>query len=194
VSIAAGGREQLVVPGPHWTVAYDPRAGAEIWRVRHGEGFSIGTAPVFGHGMVFFGTGCFKAQLWAVRTDGRGDVTGTHLAWKTLRQVPVMSSPILVGNELYWISDDGMATCADARSGQIHWQERLGGACLASPISVPGRIYFFRQDAKTIVVKAGRQFERLAENPLEGTLIASPAVGPQALYIRTDRHLYCIRH
>ncbi len=191
--IEADGTAQVVAPGAHWTVAYDPRNGAEIWRVRHGDGFSIGTSPVFGHGLVYFGTGCHKAQLWAVRADGQGDVTATHFAWKTLRQVPVMSSPILVGDELCWVSDDGMATCVKATTGEVHWQERLGGACLASPIAAEGRVYFFRQDGTTVVVKAGRQFERLAENRLEGTVVASPAVAGDALFLRTDTHLYRIQ-
>jgi outer membrane protein assembly factor BamB len=104
-----------------------------------------------------------------------------------------MSSPILAGSEIYWVSDDGMATCADAKTGEICWQDRLGGPCLASPIFAHGRLYFFRQDARTIVVKPGRRFERLAENPLQGTLIATPAVSGPALYIRTDTDLYCLR-
>lgn len=191
--VGRGDQAQLVVPGAHWTVAYAPANGAEIWRVRHGDGFSIGTSPVGGHGLVFFGTGCFRPLLWAVRADGRGDVTATHTEWKTLRQVPVMSSPVLVGEELYWVSDDGMATCADARTGEVHWQERLGGACLASPLATRERLYFFRQDATTLVLRPGRQFERLAENRLEGTLIATPAVDASALYLRTDTHVYCLR-
>jgi outer membrane protein assembly factor BamB len=134
-----------------------------------------------------------KAQLFAVRADGREDVTATHVAWKTLRQVPVMSSPILVGDEIYWVSDDGMATAADARTGEIHWQERLGGACLASPLFAANRLYVFRQDARAFVLQPGRQFNRLAENPLTGTLIATPAIAKDALFLRTDSHLYCVR-
>jgi outer membrane protein assembly factor BamB len=193
LAIEQAGQVQLVAPGAHWTVAYEPLTGKDLWRVRHGEGFSIGTSPVFGDGLAYFGTGCFRPQLWAVRADGRGDVTATHVAWKTLRQVPVMSSPVLVGDALYWVSDDGMATCADARRGQVHWQERLGGSFLASPIAAQGRLYFFRQDATTLVLKAGRAYERLAENRLDGTLVATPAVDERALYLRTDTHLYCIR-
>ena len=187
------GQAQLVAPGPHWTVAYDPTAGKEVWRMRHGDGFSIGTSPVQGAGLVFFGTGCFKPQLYAVRANGQDDVTGTHVAWKSLRQVPIMSSPILAGDEIYWVSDDGMVTCADLHSGDVHWQERLGGPCLASPIAASGRLYFFRQDAKAVVFKAGKTPERLAENALAGTLIATPAVGARALYLRTDSHVYCIQ-
>jgi outer membrane protein assembly factor BamB len=186
------GPVQLIAPGAHWAVAYEPMTGKEIWRVRHGDGFSIGASPVAGRGLVFFGTGCFKALLYAVRADGRGDVTATHVAWKSLRQVPVMSSPILAGDELFWVSDEGMVTCADARSGEILWQERLGGSHLASPILASGRLYVFRQDGTTSVIQAGKSFERLAENRLEGTLIATPAVGERALYLRTDSHLYCL--
>lgn len=193
LSIELNHRTQIVAPGAHWTVAYDPAKGSEVWRVRHGDGFSIGTSPVFGGGIVYFGTGCFKAQLCAVRVDGAGDVTATHVAWKSLRQVPVMSSPILVGKEIYWVSDEGMVTCADASTGEVHWQERLDGSCLASPLCARNRLYFFRHDAKAVVFKTGTKPERLADNILEGTLVATPAVGDDALYVRTDRHLYCVR-
>ncbi len=191
--IDGGGHGQIVVPGAHWLGSYDPDSGHEFWRVRHGEGFSIGARPVYGRGLVYFSTGCFRPVLFAVRADGQGDVTATHVAWKSPRQVPVMSSPLLVGDALYWVSDDGMATCADARTGHLHWQERLGGPCLASPIAAQGRLYFFRQDGKTVVLKTGRQLERLAENLLEGTVVASPAACDHALYLRTDTHFYCIR-
>lgn len=188
----SGDRTQMVVPGPHWVVSYDPTTGKEIWRARHGDGFSIGASPLFGQGVVFFSTGCFKAELYAIRTDGEGDVTATHVAWKSLRQIPVMPSPVLVGEEIYWVSDDGMACCVDARTGTMHWQERFGGAHLASPLSAGGRIYFVSQSGKTTVVKPGKQFERLAENTLEGTVVATPAVVGQTLFLRTDAHLYRI--
>lgn len=190
--IEAAGRTQLVSPGAHWAVAYDPASGQELWRVRHGDGFSIGTCPVFARGLAFFGTGCFKAQLFAIGVDGEGDVTGTKVAWKTLKQVPIMSSPVAAGDELYWVSDEGMATCVDARTGEVHWQERLGGGHLASPLQAEGRIYFFGQDGRTTVVKAAAQFERLAENQVDGTVIATPAAVDRTIYLRTDTHLYRI--
>ena len=86
-----------------------------------------------------------------------------------------------------------MLTCADAQTGDVQWQERLGGRCLASPVLAHERLYFFRQDGKTIVIKAGGPFERLAENAIEGNVAATPAVGGRAIYLRTDSRLYCIR-
>jgi outer membrane protein assembly factor BamB len=187
--VSSGGRTQLVSPAAHWVVSYDPSTGKELWRARHGEGFSIGSCPVFSHGLAIFSTGCMKAQLWAVRADGEGDVTATHVAWKTPRQVPVMSSPVLAGNEVYWVSDEGMASCADAQTGEMHWQERLGGLHLASPLYAEGRIYFFAQDGKATVIKAGKQFEKLAENHIEGPVVATPAILDGAILLRTDSHL-----
>lgn len=190
--VESAGRTQLVAPAAHWVASYDPASGKELWRARHGDGFSIGTCPVFAHGLVFFGTGCFKPQLLAVGVDGEGDVTTTKVAWKTLKQVPIMSSPVAAGDELYWVSDEGMATCANARTGEIHWQERLGGGHLASPLHAEGRIYYFGQEGKSTVVKAAAQFEKLAESKLEGTVIATPALADGAIFLRTDTHLYRI--
>src|SRR5438552_9958746 len=116
-----------------------------------------------------------KAQLWAVRVDGEGDVTDTHVAWKNPRQVPVMSSPVLAGEQVYWVSDDGMATCAESRTGEIHWQERLGGLHQASPLYAEGRVYFFAQDGRTTVLKAAKQFQKLAENLVDVPPVATPA-------------------
>lgn len=190
--VDTGGRTQLLAPTAHWMVSYEPATGRELWRVRHGEGFSIGSCPVFGNGTVYFSTGCFKPYLWAVRVDGAGDVTATHAAWKTTRQVPIMSSPLLLGEELYWTSDDGMANCADARSGEAYWQERMNEQHLASPLLAEGRLYFFGMNGKTTVVKAGKPFEQLAENLLDGVVVATPAILDRTIFLRTDTHLYRI--
>ena len=192
--VSTGGRTQLVSPGAHWVVSYEPGTGKELWRARHGEGFSIGSCPVFNQGLAIFSTGCMKAQLCAVRVDGEGDVTATHVAWKIPRQVPVMSSPVLAGDEIYWVSDEGMASCGDARTGEIHWQERLGGLHLASPLYAEGRVYFFAQDGRATVVKAGRQFVKLAENRVEGPLVATPAIVDGAIVLRTDSELYRVQN
>jgi outer membrane protein assembly factor BamB len=190
--ITAAGRTQLVVPAPQWFVAYDPESGKELWRVHHGKGFSIAARPVFGHGMVYVCTGAIRPELWAIRVDGQGDVTDTHVAWKTRAGIPVMSSPILVGDYLYSVSDAGIVSCWDARSGKVAWRERLEGNYLASPLCAGERLYFFNRDGLTTVLKTGEQFTRLAENRLEGPLVATPAMVEQSLFLRTDSHLYRI--
>jgi outer membrane protein assembly factor BamB len=190
--VHAAGRAQLISPGAHWVVSYDPATGQEFWRARHGTGFSIGSCPVFGGGVAFFSTGCMKPQLCAFRADGAGDVTTSHAAWKTTRQVPVMSSPVMLGSELYWISDDGLANCADARNGEAYWQERLNQRHLASPLLAGGRIYFFGNEGKCTVVQAGKTYAKLAENQIEGTVVATPAIVDRTIFLRTDTHLYRI--
>ncbi len=191
--VSSGRKTQLISPAAHWVVSYDPASGKEWWRARHGNGFSIGSCPVFGGDLAIFSTGCMKAQFLAVRTDGTGDVTATHVAWKSPKQVPVMSSPVLVGDELFWVSDEGIASCASAKTGELYWQERLGGLHLASPLSAEKRVYFFAQDGKTTVVQAGKQFEKVAENQIDGTVVATPAFVDGSLFLRTDTHLYRIR-
>ena len=190
--VNAAGRTQLISPGAHWVVSYDPATGKEFWRARHGTGFSIGSCPVFGDGVAYFSTGCMKPQLCAFRADGAGDVTTSHAAWKTSKQVPVMSSPVMLGSELYWTSDDGMANCADAHNGEAYWQERLNQQHLASPLLAEGRVYFFGKEGKSTVVKAGKKFEKLAENQLDGTVVATPAIVDRTIFLRTDTHLYRI--
>lgn len=191
--IEQGGRTQMIAAGAHWIVSYDPATGRELWRIRHGQGFSFGSCPVYGHGLIYFGTGSFKAQIWAVRPDGQGDVTASHVVWTNLQHVPIISSPVLGDKEIYWVSDDGTACCADAMTGQLIWQEKLGRRHHASPLYAEGRVYFFGLDGKTTVVKAGRRFERLAENKLPGPLVATPALLPKTIILRTDQQLYCIR-
>lgn len=190
--VKAAGRAQLISPGAHWVVSYQPGSGKEIWLARHGNGFSIGSCPVLGDGKVFFSTGCMRAELWAIRADGEGDVTTTHAVWKSTRQVPIMSSPVLLGDELYWTSDEGIANCTEVHSGEVLWQERMNQQHLASPLLADGRIYFFGKSGKTTVIKAGKHFEKLAENLLEGDVVATPAILDGTILLRTDTHLYRI--
>jgi outer membrane protein assembly factor BamB len=192
--IRSGKGEQLISTGARWLVSYDPETGKELWRLRHGEGFSNGSCPVFSHGRVIFGTGCMKAHLLAVDASGAGEIPATNVAWRITQQVPVLSSPTVGDDDIYWVSDEGMGSCADARTGEICWQKRVGGRTFASPLYAEGRVYFFAQDGKATVVRAGRQFEKLAENQLQGAVVATPAIVDGAIYVRTDAHLYRIQN
>ena len=191
--VDAAGRTQMIVPGAQWVVSYDPATGKEIWRVKHGIGWSLAARPVFGRGVVCICTGGYSPQLWGIRVDGRGDVTNTHVAWKvTERRIPMMSSPILVDKEVYCVSDKGQATCYDAVTGKRLWRCRMLGTYLASPVFAGGRLYFSARDGKTTVLKAGRKVEKLAVNKLDGTVTASPAIVGNSIFLRTDTHLYRI--
>ena len=192
LTIRVGGREQIVGVSAFRTTGHDPATGEEIWRVRYPNGFSNVPRPVHGHGMVYVSTGFQTPVLLAVRTDGSGDVTRSHIAWRLRRGAPLTPSPILVGDELYVVTDFGIATCVDAHTGDIHWQQRLGGNHSASPVFVDGRIYFQNEEGITTVIAPGTEFRELARNRLDGVTLASMAVSDGALFLRTDTHLYRI--
>lgn len=191
--IQVDGRSQVITPGSGVVSALDPADGREIWRARYGEGYSVIPRPVFGHGLVFIGTGYDRPSTYAIKVDGRGDVTDTHVVWTSSRSAPNTPSMLLVGDELYLVSDGGVASCVDARTGRLHWNERLGGDFSASPLYANGRIYFTNERGRTFVVKASTMFEKLAENDLGERTLASLAVSGPSLLIRTEAHLYRIQ-
>ena len=188
-----GGRRQLISAGAQWVVGYDPASGRELWRASFGGGYAVVPRPVFRDGMVYVCTGYLKPELWAVRVDGSGDVTRTHVAWRYDRQVPEISSPVVVGNEIYFVSSKGVATCLEAESGRLLWQRRLGGNFAASPLAADGKLYFSSEEGTTIVLLPGREYRELARNQLFGRTLASLAVAGNSLLIRTDQLLYCVR-
>jgi outer membrane protein assembly factor BamB len=184
--------DQVISPGAFRATAYDPRTGEEIWYVDYGEGFSNVPRPVYGNGLVYICTGFQQPLLLAVRVDGRGNVTQSHIAWTLKRGVSLTPSPLLVGDELYLISDSGIATCVDAETGKVYWSVRLGGNHSASPIYADGRIYFLSEEGESVVIAPGRQFKKLVTNRLNGQALASMAVSDGAIYVRTQTHLYCL--
>jgi outer membrane protein assembly factor BamB len=191
--IRAGNQDQVVSVGAFRVTAYEPQTGKEIWRVEYTEGYSNVPRPVYGNGLVFITTGLQHPSLMAIRPDGKDDVTRTHLAWKLERAVPVTPSPLLVGDELYLVSDLGVATCVDARTGRVHWQERLGGNFSASPIFADGRIYFMNELGATTVLAPGKAFRRLATNSLKDAwTLGSMAVSGGSIFIRSSDYLYRI--
>lgn len=186
------GRPQVIVPGAEWFCAYNPLNGEELWRVHHGKNFSLASRPVFGNGLVYLDTGCPRAQLWAVRPDGHGDVSDTHVVWRVKAAIPTMSSPVLAGKEIYCVSDTGIVSCLDALTGKEHWRHRIGENYTASPIYAEGRLYFFGREGQTTVIRAGKEYAELAVNELESPIIATPAVAGRAIFVRTDMHVYRI--
>ncbi|WP_166819926.1 outer membrane protein assembly factor BamB family protein [Thalassoroseus pseudoceratinae] len=187
------GKPILVSPGADWVYGYDPASGEEIWRISYGGlGFSTVPRPVIGHGMAYIVTSFMQSKLLAVRYDGKGDVSESHVVWTSGRQVPKKPSLLLIGDELYLLSDAGIFTCVDAKTGAEHYRQRLGGQYSASPLFADGNIYLWSQEGIATVVKPGTEYVELARNEMNAGFMASPAVVDDALFVRTETHLFRI--
>ncbi len=184
------GREQLICMGSQWMVSYAPATGEEIWRVKHGKGFSVVPCPVYGDEVVYFSTGFTKPALFAVRVDGDGDVSDTHVNWVAKQGIPAKPSPILHEGLIYLMADNGVASCLNADTGEQVWKKRIGGDYSASPILAGGHLYFASQDGKVTVLEPGREGKIVAENQIDGRIMASPAVVKNTLVVRSDQAIY----
>ena len=139
------------------------------------------------------GSGYDSPTLLAIRPNGKGNVTETHVAWKVSKSMPHTPSPLLVGENVYVVSDGGVATCLNVKTGEQVWQKRLGGAFSASPTFANGKIYFQSEQGDAIVVEPGAEFVEVARNSLEPRTFASYAVADDAFFIRTETQLYRIQ-
>jgi outer membrane protein assembly factor BamB len=182
---------QLVSSVGQGVYAYDV-SGNELWRVRH-KGWSIAPRPVAGHGLVFAIVDRDHPELWAIRHDGTGDVTESHIAWKETRSMPARCTPLLVDDLLYVVNRAGIMTCLEAKTGKLVWKQRLEGEYSATPIFAKDRIYLFNEDAACTVIRPGRKFDVIAVNSLpKQQLLASPAVDDNSFIVRTVNSLYRI--
>ena len=130
--------------------------------------------------------------MLAVRPTGSGDVSDTHIAWRTSKSAADLSSQLIVDDLLFMVSGGGVASCLEAESGRVVWRERLGGDYWASPLYAAGKIYFFSMDGRIAVIEASDKYKLIADNELENGFQASPAVAGNSLYLRTTKDLYCI--
>jgi len=192
--VQLNGRWEMISLGAKAAYSYDPFTGKELWRVEERGQHSASTRPVLGHGMIFYPTGFSNGQLYAVRTGGSGLITETHVAWRVKRGASNKPSILLIGDLIYMIGDTGIATCVEAKTGEIVWQQRIGGEYSASPVYADGKIWMFSEEGKTTVIKPGRTFEKLAENHLGEGFLASPAIAGKAFFLRTRTHLYRIEN
>ena len=189
--IEVEGEPQAIIPGSGAVISYHPTTGEEIWRCHYGEGFSVVPRPLYHEGKVFVCSGFMVASLYAIRVDGEGDVTDTHIEWVAERQVPKESSPILVDGLLYFNDDKGILTCLDPATGDEHYRERLDGrgGYSASPVYAAGHLFFHNGDGVTTVVKPGTSFEQVAENEIDEYGLSSFAVVSDGFIVRTEEHL-----
>ena len=187
----AGPREVLVSSAARATYGYDPETGEELWRMDH-PGFSMSSRPLLVGDQVIVSTGFNRAELWAFRLRGSGNISEDAFLWRNTRGVPTMPSSVIVGERLFQVSDRGMASAVDLETGETLWQERLGEDHCASLLASGDRIYAFGAEGKSTVYRAGGEFEKLHESQLEAGFMASPAVHGDALILRTKTHLYRI--
>jgi outer membrane protein assembly factor BamB len=191
--IEVDGSKQVICAGSGFVAAYNPPDGREIWRVRYGEGYSVVPRPVFANGLLFLASGYDRSVLYAIDPKGaQGDATETNVVWTLEKGAPLTPSVLVAGDELYFVSDNGVATCIDARTNKNHWTKRLGGDYSASPIFAEGRIYFQSEAGVTTVIKAGTQYEALSTNDIGERTLASPIATDGAIYIRSQSHLWRI--
>ena len=187
--ITVDGQQQVVSPGSNVVCAYDPKTGKELWRVSYNnQGYSVIPKPVFGQGLVFVCTGYNSPELLAIRPTAKGQAT---VVWRRKRVAPHTPSLLLVGTELFMVSDSGLASCLDAKTGKVHWtNKRLERGYSASPIYADGKIYFLSESGVGTVIAASKQFKQIAKNDLQERTLASYAVADGSLFVRTERGLY----
>jgi outer membrane protein assembly factor BamB len=192
IVIPVDGAQQVISAGSGFVGAYDPHDGREIWRVGYGEGYSVVPRPVFANGLLYVATGFNRARLLAIDPTAANGGANDPVVWLYERGVSLTPSLVVVENEVYLVADNGVASCLDARTGKVHWTERLEGGFSSSPVFAEGRVYFVNEEGTTYVVRADTTYNLLATNDLEEQALASPAVTDGAMFIRTAEHLWRI--
>src|SRR5262245_29533757 len=185
------GKPQLIQTGMDEVTGYDPETGKQLWSCTGLSEVTANTAACSDK-LVFASGGFPEKNLLAIRADGSGDVTRTHVVWKTKSGVTYVPSPLYHDGRLYVVNDGGIATCVAADTGKEVWQERLPGAFSSSPVLVGDLLYVTSEAGKTFVLRTGPKFEVVATNDLADGGFATPAICGGRLYLRTSRFLYCI--
>jgi outer membrane protein assembly factor BamB len=189
------GKAVLLSSGAKAHYAYDPATGKELWRLDDPDHHSAAARPVVGFGMAFISAGFSKGAVYAVKLGGSGALDPAKaVAWEIKKAAPNKPSLLLVDDLLYLFNDGGIATCVEAKTGNVVWSERIGGNCSASPIFADGRIYMGNEENKMVVLAPGREFKVLAENKFPDGFMSSPAVSGKALYLRTRTNLYRVEN
>ena len=195
IAVTVGDHDELIVSSQRHVRSYDPATGDELWNCG-GNLFEVIPTPVVGHGLIFCSSGRAGPTL-AIRPGGQGDVTDTHVAWKTTRGSPFVPSPLVYGDYLYLVNDmSSVVTCLNAKTGETVWQERLGRprreGVSASPVVVDDTLFVTNDDGQTFVLGTGAEFELLHINDIGARTLASPALVDGIWYFRTSQELFAI--
>jgi outer membrane protein assembly factor BamB len=184
------GKTQAIVPGSQWCVGYDVISGSEIWRIDHGKGFSVSPTPVYADGKVVFSTGYGGKEIVAVDPTGKGDVTETHVVWRSKRGASMMPSAAIVDSQVYSIGEGGILAALSLDDGSLIWQKRLGGKHSSSPLVSGNRLIVADHDGNVIVIKAGDKYEEIARYEFGEQIMASPVPIGNDLILRTAKAVY----
>ncbi|MFO0935783.1 MAG: PQQ-binding-like beta-propeller repeat protein [Gemmataceae bacterium] len=187
--VMVAGKPQLVAPAAMGTIAYDPATGDEIWRVIT-DGMNQASRPVLANGLVYVTAGNLST-LFAIKPDGHGNITKSHVAFKKEKIAPTRPSPLVVGDTLFFVNDTGIMVALNAKTGQEFWKESLGDKFSSSPIVANGMIYLGSEAGTMFVIKAGKTYEPIAKIKLDDPIRASPAAVGKDLIVRTYSNLYC---
>jgi outer membrane protein assembly factor BamB len=198
--VESAGRAELVANGGRFIRGYDPLTGRELWRFNDHDTEVKQQAPVFARGLVYVAGGYPPGRpMYAFRPGASGDISlkagedaNAYLAWKTPKGSPYTTTPIVYGELLYAVSDLGVLSAFEAKTGRLVYQERLPASFSASPVAADGKLYLASEDGDVFVVKAGPKFELLATNPVGQPLMATPAISDGMMYLRTRDALVAI--
>jgi outer membrane protein assembly factor BamB len=185
------GITQMILSGSLCIASYDPRNGKRHWIV-DGPTEQFVASMVYDGKYVFATGGYPERHTLAIRPGGKGNVTDTHIAWRTTRGAAYVPSPIISGRYLLMVADSGIASCFEARTGKRHWMERLPGGHSPSAVSADGLVYFVSDRGVTTIIRPSETFAVIAKNELGEPVSASPAISQGQIFLRTHQHLYCI--
>ena len=189
--VDTGTRKVLVSPASHAVYGYDPATGQQLWKVDYPNKWSIVPQPVFAGDLLLVCTGYEgPAELLAIKPGGEGNVTESHVIWRTDKFIPYNPTPAVDGDKIFMVSDAGIASCRDLTTGELYWKKRLGDNYSASPIIAEGRVYFLSEDGKVTVIEAAPEYRQIAENDMESRSFATPVPIEGGLLIRTEDSLY----
>lgn len=189
--VETSGTAEIVVNSSEGLAGHSIVNGERLWFITEANRYPIPSA-VQHEGIIYTSRGYRSGPFMAIRPGGKGDVAKTHVLWKVETGAPYISSIIYYEGLIYMIGDVGVATVADAKTGERVWQERVGGVYTASPVAADGKVYFLSEDGETVVLSAGRNPRVLARNKLAARQLASPAVSGGRLFIRSDDTLFAI--
>lgn len=189
ITIEAAGMPQIITLAVPWVISYSPKDGTELWRAECLDG-EVTPSPIFAGGTLFVIHPSSKLQ--AIRPDGHGDVTQTHLGWMAEDGIPDVTSPVSNGELIFLVDSSGLVTCYDAKAGRKQWDHDLEEECNASPSIAGHHLYLITKKGTLVVVEAAREFKELGRSALGEEVLASPAFAQNKIFVRGMKHLICI--